>query len=243
MARAYNDGAMAKYMEDDDIEAVQWKLSSAHPCYDICDLYANADLYGLGKGVFPKDKVPMLPAHPNCMCHLKPVVVSQSTKRLPHERFEQGAREYISTASKAHRERLFGKFGSKLVEAGSPITNHLRNYNGRNMVSRLDNVYNNEVGLPHALVFRPRNGEVLVGLGYIPKGTKVNPKKLIAGIGSDTPIHTALPKLMKRYSADDKWQKWAGAIESDAYSFDIHWYFHRNIGHVVFKVKHRKNKI
>ncbi len=60
MARAYNDGAMAKYMEGDDIETIQWKLSSAHPCYDICDLYANADLYGLGKGIFPKDKVPML---------------------------------------------------------------------------------------------------------------------------------------------------------------------------------------
>ncbi len=137
MARAYNDGAMAKYMEDDDIEAVQWKLSSAHPCYDICDLYANADLYGLGKGIFPKDKVPMLPAHPNCMCHLKPVVVSQSTKRLPHERFEQGAREYISTASKAHRERLFGKHGSKLVESGSPIVNHLRNYNAEKSKTRL----------------------------------------------------------------------------------------------------------
>lgn len=137
MARAYNDGAMAKYREDDDIEAVQWKLSSAHPCYDICDLYANADLYGLGKGVFPKDKVPMLPAHPNCMCHLKPVVVSQSTKRLPHERFEQGAREYISTASKAHRERLFGKHGSKLVESGSPVLNHLRNYNAEKLKTRL----------------------------------------------------------------------------------------------------------
>ena len=137
MARAYNDGAMAKYTEDDDIEAVQWKLSSAHPCYDICDLYANADLYGLGKGVFPKDKVPILPAHPNCMCHLKPVVVSQSTKRLPHERFEQGAREYISTASKAHRERLFGVYGAKQVQAGEPISDYLRNYSDKKLKTRL----------------------------------------------------------------------------------------------------------
>ncbi len=60
MACAYNDRAMAKYMED-DIEIVQWKLSSAHSYYDICDLYANADLYGLGKGIYPKDKIPMLP--------------------------------------------------------------------------------------------------------------------------------------------------------------------------------------
>lgn len=60
MASAYNDGVIAKYMEGDDIGTVQWKLSSAHPCYDICDLYANADLYRLGKAIFPKDKVPML---------------------------------------------------------------------------------------------------------------------------------------------------------------------------------------
>ena len=37
--------------------------------------------------------------------------------------------------------------------------------------------------------------------------------------------------------------KWAGAINSDVYSFDIHWYFHRKARHVVFKVKYRKNKI
>lgn len=136
MARAYNDGVIAKYMEGDDIGTVQWKLSSTHPCYDICDLYANADLYGLGKGIFLKNKVLMLPAHPNCMCHLKPVVVSQPTKRLSHERFEQGAR-VISTASEAHREQLFGKFGSKLVKSGAPIVNHLRNYNAEKSKTRL----------------------------------------------------------------------------------------------------------
>lgn len=136
MARAYNDGVIAKYMEGDDIGTVQWKLSSTHPCYDICDLYANADLYGLGKGIFLKNKVLMLPAHPNCMCHLKSVVVSQPTKRLSHERFEQGAR-VISTASEAHREQLFGKFGSKLVKSGAPIVNHLRNYNAEKSKTRL----------------------------------------------------------------------------------------------------------
>lgn len=102
MASTYNDGVMAKYMEDDDIETVQWKLSSAHPCYDICDLYANADLYGLGKGIFLKNKVPMLPAHPNCMCHLKLVVVSQPTKRLLYECFEQGTRRIYQL----HQKRI-----------------------------------------------------------------------------------------------------------------------------------------
>ena len=67
-ARAYADGQMSRYMNDPDVVALKWKLGSRHPRYDICDFYANADLYGLGKGVYPKDKFPRLPAHPHCMC-------------------------------------------------------------------------------------------------------------------------------------------------------------------------------
>lgn len=242
MARAYNDGAMAKFQNDKDVVAVQWKLGSRHPSYDICDFYANADLYGLGRGVFPKDKVPILPAHPHCMCHLRPIVAGQ-LDGMPKARFEQGAKEYIANISKPHKERLFGVFGAKLVEAGAPITAYLRNYSNKKMTSRLNLPYNKEVGLPEALPFSAKPGEVLIGLGYIPKGTKVLPKRLIAGTGTNVPIHTALPKLMNSYGTDDKWQKWVGTIESDVYSFDIHWYFHRKAGHVSFKLKYRKNKI
>lgn len=154
-----------------------------------------------------------------------------------------GAKEYIANISKPHKERLFGVFGAKLVEAGAPITAYLRNYSNKKMTSRLNLPYNKEVGLPEALPFSAKSGEVLIGLGYIPKGTKVLSKRLIAGTGTNVPIHTALPKLMNSYGIDDKWQKWVGIIESDVYSFDIHWYFHRKAGYVSFKLKHRKNKI
>ena len=137
MARAYNDGAMAKYMADDDVEAVQWKMSGSHPSYDICDLYATADLYGLGPGIFPKDKVPILPAHPNCMCHLKPIIAGTLKNSEPRERFEQGAREYISKLSKYHIERLFGVYGAKQVQAGKPISDYLRNYSDKKLKTRL----------------------------------------------------------------------------------------------------------
>lgn len=36
-----------------------------------------------------------------------------------------------------HRERLFGKFGAKEVQAEAPVTQHLRNYSEQAMVSRL----------------------------------------------------------------------------------------------------------
>ena len=45
-ARAYMDGVMYHYAHDPDCVAFKWKLSSRHPCDDICDLYARADLWG-----------------------------------------------------------------------------------------------------------------------------------------------------------------------------------------------------
>lgn len=53
-ARAYMDGAMYPYAHDPDCVAFKWKLSGCHPCDDICDLYASADLLGDGRGHFPE---------------------------------------------------------------------------------------------------------------------------------------------------------------------------------------------
>lgn len=49
-ARAYADGQMLRYIDDNDVVALKWRLSSRHPVHDICDFWANADLYGLGGG-------------------------------------------------------------------------------------------------------------------------------------------------------------------------------------------------
>ena len=64
---------MLRYNNDDDVVALKWQLNSRHPVCDICDVYANADFYGLGRGIYPKDKFPTLPAHPHCMCKILPV--------------------------------------------------------------------------------------------------------------------------------------------------------------------------
>lgn len=49
---AYMDGVMYHYANDPDCVVFKWKLSSCHPCDDICDLYARADLWGMGEGIF-----------------------------------------------------------------------------------------------------------------------------------------------------------------------------------------------
>ena len=76
-ARAYYEGQMAQVQNDPDIFGFKWVTSTAHVHSEndcLCGEYEHLDI-GYGVGVYPKDDVPELPAHPNCMCHLKKVFV------------------------------------------------------------------------------------------------------------------------------------------------------------------------
>ena len=70
--RAYAVREAQMILDDKDVEYVQWKMSPSHPEVDICDYFANLDRYGLGKGVYPKRLAPVAPAHPFCLCNLRP---------------------------------------------------------------------------------------------------------------------------------------------------------------------------
>jgi hypothetical protein len=47
---------------------LQFLLSPAHPRPDQCDLHASANLYGLGRGIYPFGRSPW-PAHPNTLSY------------------------------------------------------------------------------------------------------------------------------------------------------------------------------
>ena len=140
MARAYHDGFLARWDANEDCIAYQWRLSGRHPVYDICDLYAKANLYGLGAGIFPKGKVPLIPAHPNCMCMLKPVIRGMLDNETPHERIEDGGREYLQSVSLHHRQMLLGIHGEKAVRRGESWTQKARGYSGAKLKGRLENI-------------------------------------------------------------------------------------------------------
>jgi len=84
------------------LKGFKWVLSKRHKARDICDVYAHAD-FGLGKGIFPPDKVPRVPVHPNCLCHIVPVVkreIEEEVKefplpRVPKEVVKLSAPKYI----------------------------------------------------------------------------------------------------------------------------------------------------
>lgn len=165
-ARAYADGQMNRFLDDDDIVAFQWKLSSRHPRYDICDFYANADLYGLGKGVYPKDKFPRLPAHPHCMCHIKPMTELDIDVNKRHNNLEQSGLEYIKSLSKKHQEVLLGVNGREQVLTGKESWQNL----ARGWTA---NTFNARV--PAMLQEMPKNTVKL----HPPKGDSINSDYII----------------------------------------------------------------
>jgi len=73
MSNAFREGTYAAGRTNPSYKGVRWLLSGSHPVEDVCDDYAQADLYGMGPGGYPKGEEPTTP-HPNCLCISAPIV-------------------------------------------------------------------------------------------------------------------------------------------------------------------------
>ena len=136
-ARAWADGFIARYETDDTVAAYRWEVSSAHPCTDVCDMYANVDLWGLGKGIYPKDQCPTLPAHPHCLCYLSPIYEGEVDLNEQQDLREEGGNHWLQKQSKDVQRYLLGVQGAKAWEAGRSWQDVLRNYSSTVMKSRV----------------------------------------------------------------------------------------------------------
>ena len=136
-ARAWADGFIEKYADDDMVVAFRWELSSRHPHFDICNLYAEANLYGLGKGIYPKDKTPRLPVHPHCLCHLSPLFEGEIDGKKELNRLETGGKEWLEKQSLHHRQEILGIQGTKAFANNDSWTKWARNYIGEKLTGRV----------------------------------------------------------------------------------------------------------
>ena len=135
---ASGEAFFAEQQDNPDVIAYRWRLSSRHPRFDICDLYANADLYGLGKGVYPKDKFPKRPAHPHCFCLVEPVYEGEihidfdkEAEILDNAKFNAKAcNEYLNSLSEQEQKQLFGADGWEAWKKGEDWKKHLRLWEG-----------------------------------------------------------------------------------------------------------------
>lgn len=64
--RAHGEAYHAAAFEHPDVIGTRFLLSPNHPERDICDMHASVNRYGLGAGVYPKNRNPW-PAHPNTL--------------------------------------------------------------------------------------------------------------------------------------------------------------------------------
>lgn len=140
LARAYHDGVTARWDNDPDCVAYKWRMSQSHPVTDICDLYAGADLYGMGAGIFPKGKVPELPAHPHCMCYLRPLMDGSLhlKSQTPVEQVNKGGKEWLDKQAKTVRQNILGVMGESRYQKGGNWESFARGYGHRYMKSRVD---------------------------------------------------------------------------------------------------------
>ena len=85
LSELYFTTSIKDYMENPYIEAVQWLLANNRlKMYeDECDCndIAYEDVYGLGKGIYPLDKVPDRP-HVMCLCTIAPITSRKLKKQL-----------------------------------------------------------------------------------------------------------------------------------------------------------------
>lgn len=163
VARAYYDAFMAQYESDDAVTAFRWRKSSRHPVFDICDLYAEADLYGLGKGVFPKDKAPGLPAHPHCLCHYSPVYASELEGKTEKDNVQAGGAKYIRSLTKSQRETLLGVRGAAAYQIDGDWRKHARGWlSGVKQSSRIVLPSNLREASRNAIMILPRYEEAVM---------------------------------------------------------------------------------
>ena len=104
-ARAYNDTRAFEYANSSDIQVVKIQMSITHPRTDICDYYAGVDKYGLGAGVYPKDKAPVPPFHPFCRCQMIPKYSHEYSKPKLNTKADK---EYLLGLKEWQRARILG---------------------------------------------------------------------------------------------------------------------------------------
>ncbi len=141
MARAWADGFIAKMKTDADIVAVKFKLSSRHPVFDICDMYAKADMYGLGAGIYPKDKLPPLPVHPHCLCRYVEVIEGEVDMQQQRDQVREAGDKWLNSLPESRRAQVLGRKGLKAWEDGEDWRKYMRGYAGlREAESRLSGI-------------------------------------------------------------------------------------------------------
>ncbi len=113
--RAFTESFVAASRQHPEVIAVKFNLSPLHPRTDICDLYAHANLHGLGPGVYPQGNHPY-PAHPETLSYLTVVFVDEVTDADRAGR--QTAFDWLRDQDDASQDGILGLHKAAAFRAG-----------------------------------------------------------------------------------------------------------------------------
>lgn len=107
-ARAEYEALLRKTKDRDDVFGYQWVLSPIHHQFpfDICDVNAYSNV-GFGKGIYPKNRMPVFPAHGHCMCRILPVYKKDLEAKVNNKFNNKAVSNYIDNLPENDRRRLF----------------------------------------------------------------------------------------------------------------------------------------
>lgn len=117
MARAYADGFFSKHNNDPDVIAYEYELSTRHPVFDICDMYASSNMFNLGKGIYPKDRIPLIPVHPHCLCTYSVLYKGQIDLSKRRNQQHQAIAKWLGGLDEKHAVQVMGREGYNLFKA------------------------------------------------------------------------------------------------------------------------------
>ncbi len=81
---AFREADIQSQFRSPVVKGTKWNLSGRHSVPDICDVYADSDLFGMGEGVYPTGNYPGTP-HPFCGCYPTAVVAEIEDWGKPKE--------------------------------------------------------------------------------------------------------------------------------------------------------------
>ena len=101
----------------DDVAGYKFTLSSGHKRRDICDMHAGANLYGMGRGVYPKSVIRRIfPAHPNTTSFIRAVFVDEVTDA---DKVKDSSRvEWLKKQSATLQDQVLGKQKGQWLREG-----------------------------------------------------------------------------------------------------------------------------
>ena len=115
MACAHHRAVIDGTQDAEYVIGYHWRLSASHPEADICDYYADVD-FGLGAGVWPKDRVPQEKAHPRCMCPLVPLVTPRE------QRGSTSYGDFLDKLSDGKKAELLPRWANEMSSLGVPMS-------------------------------------------------------------------------------------------------------------------------